>query len=300
MKLLLLGSTGQVGSAIMRLTPKDWFVTAWSRAEVNFADTPAVRKKLNEFGRESGAPDFIINASAYTKVDLAESNAIEAAKVNADLPKTLAEAAKAWGARLIHYSTDYVYPGDSGEPYRENDQPGPLGIYGKTKLMGDLAIEASTCDYLIFRTAWVYAATGKNFLLTMLNLAKDKTELRVVADQVGSPTFADDIAGATIEAMKLSLDMPIYPSGVYHLTNSGYTSWHGFADAIIQEAKRLKLPVATKQVTPIQTKEYPTPAKRPANSRLNLQKIETVFGIRPRPWQEAMKEVIATVAKGTK
>lgn len=299
MKILLLGSTGQVGSAIQRLLPPEWHLTGWSRADVDFSDTAAVRKKLNEHARASGGPDAIINAAAYTKVDLAESNPVEATKVNVDLPKALAEAAKAWGCPLIHYSTDYVYPGDGDQPYREGDQTGPLSIYGKTKLLGDQAVEASTCDHLIFRTSWVYAATGKNFLLTMLNLAKDKPELRVVADQIGSPTFADDIAGSTLEALQLAMKMPIFPSGIYHLANSGYVSWHGFAAAIIEEGKRLGMPVATQKVVPIQTREYPTPAKRPANSRLDTQKITTVFSIRPRPWQDAMKEVVAKVAKGT-
>lgn len=297
MKLLLLGSTGQIGTAIRRLVPEEWQVTAWSRADLDFSDTAAVRKKLNELARHGAAPDFIVNAAAYTKVDLAESNPVEATRLNVDLPKVLAEAAKAWGARLVHYSTDYVYSGEAIAPYREGDAAEPVNLYGKTKLLGDQAIMASSCDYLIFRTSWVFGTDGRNFLLTILQHAREKSELRVVSDQVGAPTFADDIAGSTIEAMKLALAMPIFPSGVYHLTNSGETSWHGFAEAIVNEAKRAGMTLKASRVVPIQTREYPTPARRPASSRLDLQKIATVFAIRPRSWTEAMKEAIATIAR---
>lgn len=298
MQILLLGSTGQIGSAILRLAPEEWRITAWNRADLDFSDTAAVRKKLNEHARAHGSPDTIINCAAYTQVDLAESNPVDATKLNVDLPKALAEAARVWGCPLIHYSTDYVYAGDGDEPHLESDPTGALNIYGKTKLLGDQAIQASGADHLIFRTSWVYSASGRNFLLTMLKQGREKAELRVVNDQIGSPTLADDIAGSTIEAVKLALKMPIYPSGVYHLANRGFTSWHGFAEAIFREARALGLKLAVNNVRPIPTREYPTPARRPLNSRLDTGKITTVFSIRPRAWEEALKETVAKAVKG--
>lgn len=306
MKILLLGCKGQVGSAILKHAPESWEITPWSRTDVDFADTNALRAKINDYGRAMsgvvGPPDYIINTAAYTKVDLAESNPVEAAKLNTDLPKLLAEVAKKWGSKLIHYSTDYVYDGLGESPRREDDLTDPQNIYGKTKLMGDQAVEKSGCQYLIFRTSWVYAATGKNFVLTMLQHARQKPVLRVVSDQIGSPTSADDIAQMTIQAVSEAEQIVNsangqFPSGVYHLANNGFTSWHGFTEAILKVAKQEGLAIATTKVEPIATKDYPTPAKRPLNSRLDTSRLQETFRVTPRPWQDALKDVIRAITK---
>lgn len=298
MKILLLGSAGQVGKAMLRQIPKDWSVSAWSRADVDHSDPLAVRLKLDEYARSGGVPDYIVNCAAYTQVDLAESHSLEATRLNVDLPTALAEVSKSWGSRLVHYSSDYVYSGEGSGPYSESDRTGPINRYGHTKLLGDQAVQASGADSIIFRTSWIFGSTGRNFLLTMLKLGRDKEELRVVSDQVGSPTLADDLAGGTLEAMKLAARMPIFPSGVYHFTNSGFTSWHGFAEAIFRESRSLGVPVKVRRVLPIPTHDYPTPARRPLNSRLDCTKSNSAFGLRPRSWEEALKETVALAVKG--
>src|SRR5690606_30920524 len=234
------------------------------------------------------APDVVVNAAAYTAVDRAESERDAAFRANAQAPAALAAACARRDALLVHYSTDYVFDGTGTRPYREDDPVAPLGVYGESKLAGEQAILASGARHMIFRTAWVYADRGSNFMLTMLRLAGERDELRVVADQFGTPTPAALIADTTAAI----LDRPSTASGLWHLTAGDGTSWHGFAEAIVERAHALGRIERQPRILPIATADYPTPARRPAYSRLDCSRLERDWGISLPGWQTALAAVL--------
>ena len=282
MNILLAGRNGQVGWELQRTLQPVGKVTAVGHAELDLADAAAVRRKLDEV-----RPDVIVNAAAYTAVDKAESEPEQANAVNAAAPALLAQEAARRGALLIHYSTDYVYDGAKAAPYVETDPTNPLGAYGRSKLAGEEGIRASGCDHLIFRTSWVYAARGANFLRTILRLAAEREELRIVMDQIGAPTWARLIAEATALALRQALAERRhgrFESGLFHLACAGETSWHGFASAIVASRSGLRV----KTVTPITTADYPLPAPRPANSRLDTSAFRARFGLALPDWRDCL------------
>lgn len=280
MRLLLTGSSGQVGSALLRTLPVLGQVIARSRPALDLANPDSIRQAVRE-----AKADVIVNAAAYTAVDQAEKEEALAMAVNRDGPSILAEEAARRGALLVHFSTDYVFDGERRSPYEETDATNPLNTYGRSKLAGERAIQRSGCRHLIFRTSWVYSNTGKNFLLTMLRLAREKKELRVVDDQHGAPTSARMLADAVPAAIEAVLRDPGL-AGVYHMTAQGSTTWCGFARAIVGTR-------AT--VVPIRSDEYPTPARRPSNSVLDNAKLEKTFGILLPSWEAGLSGVLARV-----
>jgi dTDP-4-dehydrorhamnose reductase len=239
------------------------------------------------------APDVVVNAAAYTAVDRAESEPDAAFRANAEAPRSIADACAQRDALLLHYSTDYVFDGRGTLPYREGDPTAPLGIYGASKLAGEQAVRDSGARHLILRTAWVYAAHGKNFLRTMLRLAAERDELRVVADQVGSPTPAALIADVSANV----LQRPPPGSGTWHLTATGDTSWCGFAGAIIDGAHARGLVARRPHITPIATADYPTPAARPAYSVLDTTALQHDFDLRLPPWQDGLGQVLDSIVR---
>lgn len=296
MKILLFGGNGQVGTELRRSLAPLGQVVATTRSgkfddgaacEVADFDSPdqlaGLIKRI--------APDVVVNAAAYTAVDRAEDDAAAAFRANAEAPGAIAAACAARHALLIHYSTDYVFDGTGARPYREDDPTAPLGVYGASKLAGEQAVRDSGVRHFIFRTAWVYAAHGKNFLLTMLRLAKERDELRVVGDQIGTPTSAWLIAYATAAAIGSSRK-----SGLWHLTASGQTSWHGFAESIVRQAYESELIARAPNVVPIATADYPTRAARPAYSVLDNAAFQRDFGIELPNWHEGMVQVLDELA----
>jgi dTDP-4-dehydrorhamnose reductase len=288
MKILLLGNHGQVGFELQRTLAPLGEVLPYDQDIANFLEPPSLRSMV-----QSIKPQVIVNAAAYTAVDQAESDAGSCEAINAEGPALLAEEARRLNCLLVHYSTDYVYEGSKGSPYIENDAVGPLGVYGRSKLAGDRAIQHSGVEHLIFRTAWVYGARGKNFLLTMLRLAKEKPELRIVSDQIGAPTWSRMIAEATAHAIARAVADPAKYSGVYHLTAAGETNWCGFAEAIFEQFALEWRPA----VVPITSEEYPIPAKRPAYSVLSNEKFARVFGLRLPDWRDQLA-LVAEEMKG--
>lgn len=281
MKILLFGKNGQVGWELNRCLQSLGEVVALGRDEADFSSPESLRKTIQEV-----SPDVIVNAVAYTAVDKAEEDEELAMAINGIAPGVLAEEALKQNALLVHYSTDYVFDGAKGSAYVEEDKPNPMNVYGRSKLAGEVAIQSSGCDYLIFRTAWVYSSRSSNFLLTMLRLARERDELSVVADQFGTPTWARMIAQVTSKIIGQipSSEWHEY-SGLYHLTASGKTSWHGFAQAIIDLARQDSSPVAVK---PISSVEYPTPAKRPDFSVLDCARLNHRFGLSLPEWRESL------------
>jgi len=292
MKILLLGANGQVGWELQRsLAPLGQLVIC-DRHSADLENPQA----LNELV-EREQPAVIVNAAAYTSVDKAESDVERARTVNAESVAVLAAAAHKLGAWLVHYSTDYVFSGNKPVAYLEDDPTAPLNVYGQTKLEGEQAIRASGCRHLILRTSWVYAARGGNFAKTMLRLAADREELRVVADQVGAPTSAELIADVTallLQRIAADATLAKTASGTYHLVASGSTSWHGYAQFVIGEAARLGMPlrVTPESIYPITAAEYPVPAQRPANSRLDNQKLQQTFGLELPQWEFHVKRML--------
>lgn len=291
-KILLLGANGQVGWELQRaLAPLAQLVVC-DRNKADLGDLPGLERLI-----AAEAPDVIVNAGAYTAVDKAESDAENARQVNADAVGVMARAAREANAWLVHYSTDYVFDGSGNTPFDEDAQTGPLGVYGQTKLEGEIAIRESGCRHLILRTSWVFASRGANFAKTMLRLAKDRDELRVIADQIGAPTSAELIADTTaLMLLKLSNDSDLNASasGTYHLVASGETSWHGYASYVVGEAIRLgqELRTTPERISPIATSEYPLPARRPANSRLANGKLQKTFGLVLPQWQYHVQRMI--------
>lgn len=276
MKILLTGRNGQVGWELERALAPLGELFAFDREGLDLGNPVQLASTLREI-----APEIIVNAAAYTAVDRAESEPEAAFAINAQAPGALAESARQLGALLIHYSTDYVFDGTKAEPYAEGDATNPLSVYGASKLAGEQIIRASGARHWIFRTSWVYAPRGKNFLLTMLRLAREGKPLRVIDDQFGAPTSAAMIARATAQAVARS---PVPASGLYHMTAAGRTSWHGFACAILRECG------LDNPVTPIPAADYPLPAKRPANSLLDNRRLAASFGIRLPNWEEGLRE----------
>ena len=295
MKILLFGQGGQVGWELQRaLSPLGEIVTLdhdsrhlaadFSQPEQLAATVEAVR------------PDLIVNAAAHTAVDKAESEPDLARAINATAPGVLARCAAQRGAWLVHYSTDYVFDGSGSLPRDEDAPAAPLNVYGQTKLEGEQLIRASGCRHLIFRTSWVYAARGGNFARTMLRLAGERNRLSVIDDQIGAPTGADLLADLTAHAVRVAQVRPEV-TGLYHAVAAGETSWHGYARHVIQWARDHGhvLQTAPQDVAPILTSAYPTPARRPLNSRLATDRLQTTFGLRMPPWQTGVERMLTEV-----
>jgi dTDP-4-dehydrorhamnose reductase len=290
-KLLVLGAAGQVGRELCRLTwPVGTAIVAIDRPGIDIAEPGAVAAALAH-----ERPDIVLNAAAYTAVDRAESEPDAAWAANCAGPANLATGCAEAHIPLIHLSTDYVYDGSKAGPYREDDPVNPLGIYGKSKEAGDRAIREVLPEHVILRTAWVYSAHGQNFVKTMLRLAAERPALRVVADQTGSPTSAADIAGAIQEIVR-QIRAGNTRWSTYHFGGAGAATWHAFAEAIFAEATPWRGPPPP--VEAIATADYPTPARRPLNSVLDCTKIGEAFGITPRPWREALAEIIRELFEG--
>ncbi len=297
MKILLLGAAGQVGTELRRtLVALGDLVLATRNGKLPFgaaceaADLDAPESLRSLILRTM--PDVVVNAAAYTAVDRAESESEAAFRANAEAPAHLADACKACDALFVHYSTDYVFDGTGTRPYREDDPTAPVGVYGASKLAGEEAVRSSGARHLILRTAWVYAAHGSNFLLTMLRLARERDRLKVVADQQGSPTSAGLIADTTARI----LERGVAQSGIRHLTASGQTSWHGFAEAIFAAAIARGVLERAPVVDPIGTSDYPTPARRPAYSVLDNRRLQTEYAIELPDWRDGLGRVIAELA----
>ncbi|MBW7470476.1 dTDP-4-dehydrorhamnose reductase [Marinobacter sp. M216] len=286
MMILVTGSDGQVGYELLRALAPYGRVTGLTRADGDLSNAATVGALLDKY-----QPRCIVNAAAYTAVDQAESDPTAAEALNSRLPSQLAAWAKANDASLIHYSTDYVYDGSGSRPWKEDDPVGPLSVYGKTKLAGDQAIIDADIGAVIFRTSWVYGARGRNFMLTMLKLAQERDELNVVADQWGTPTPAWLIAQVTSVAVRENLREKGSFKGLYHLTCRGDTNWCDFARTIMTDARALgvALKISLERVKPIPTMEYPAPAPRPLNSRLDVARLEQALGLELPHWEEALQ-----------
>lgn len=287
MKILLIGKNGQVGWELRRTLSPLAEVVAVDYPEIDFSDVAALRRLVAE-----ARPEVVVNAAAYTAVDKAETEKVLCHQINATGPGVLAEEASKLGALIVHYSTDYVFDGTKPTPYVETDQPNPLGAYGESKLAGDDAVRASGADHLIFRLCWVYGARGQNFMLTMQRLAREREKLRVVRDQWGCPTWSRMIAEITALALKQVAPSKARSdySGEYHLAASTHTSWHGFASRIIEMMPETER--KCREVEGIPTAEYPTPAKRPAYSVLNCDKLQKTFGLRLPDWETSLRQVL--------
>jgi dTDP-4-dehydrorhamnose reductase len=296
-KILVFGRIGQVGWELRHKLACLGQVIAIEYPEVDFTKSDTIRAAVR-----AAEPAVIINAAAYTAVDKAEIDPEMATAINATAPGVIAEEARRLGSLVVHYSTDYVYDGSKQGPYVETDAPNPTNVYGRTKLAGDQAIQSVGGDYLILRTSWVYGARGSNFLLTMLRLAQERSELQIVDDQFGAPTSSECIAQATTNI----LAQVLAPSGggldgrsgIYNLTSTGKTSWFGFAQALLTKAAPtygFKVPT----LLPIKTSEFPRPAQRPANSCLSCERLGQTFGVTLPPWEDALSLVLETLAEGT-
>ncbi|MBT5222755.1 MAG: dTDP-4-dehydrorhamnose reductase [Gammaproteobacteria bacterium] len=285
MKILLLGKNGQLGWELQRSLAPLGEVIALDRNSQDFCGDLIRLEDLAATIRQI-KPAIIVNAAAYTAVDKAESETELAQTINADAVAVLAQEAKLLDAWLVHFSTDYVFAGNGTRAWQETDKTGPLNIYGVTKLAGEKAIQESACKHLIFRTSWVYGARGNNFAKTMLRLATERDSLTVIRDQVGAPTGADLIADVTAHAVRTVQVAPEL-SGLYHLVAAGETSWHGYACYVIKTAQKMgqKLKITVDAIAPVATSAFPTPAKRPENSRLNTGKVEANFALTLPHWQ---------------
>jgi dTDP-4-dehydrorhamnose reductase len=307
--ILLTGMNGQVGRELNRMLPSFGDVTALDRHQLDLSKPEEIRSVIRAV-----RPTLIVNAAAYTAVDKAESDEAAARAINAEAPAVIAEEAKKLGASLIHYSTDYVFDGSKTTPYEESDATNPQNVYGKTKLDGEHAIQQSGASHLIFRTAWVYAKQGRNFLLTILRLATQREELRIVRDQIGAPTLSREIAKSTADILAQIYGREHSPlsmaevSGIYHMTASGDTSWCDFAKAILEEATMTaadtpwfaaatnNLPLVTRRVIPITTDEFPTPARRPAYSVLSNARLARTFSLQLPDWRTQLHSVFADLS----
>lgn len=288
MRILLIGAQGQVGQDLQKTLPIQGNVEAVDRSHLDLTDAASIRDVIREL-----APGVIVNAAAYTAVDKAEVEQTLAHSINAVAPGVMAEEAQKLGAFLIHISTDYVFDGRKNTPYLEDDTPNPQGVYGESKLLGEHQVQQICERHAILRTAWVYGVKGKgNFVKTMLRLGADRKELKVVMDQVGTPTWSFDIA-QTIASLigHVNSDHPPQ-SGVYHFTNSGVTSWYDFSVAIFEEARLMEIPLSIKSVVPITTAEYPLPASRPAYSVLSNQKLSATLNAAPAHWRCRLRKML--------
>ena len=304
-RILVTGKNGQVGFELLRSLSGQGEVIAVGRDEMDLSDPDSIRRAVREI-----RPDLIVNAAAYTAVDQAEAEPELAFAINGTAPGILAEEAKRLGAALIHYSTDYVFDGTKTSPWTEDDVPRPLSVYGSTKLAGERAIQAVDVPHLILRTSWVYGARGKNFLLTVLRLAKERDELSIVDDQIGAPTWCREIARATADILKrLGYGQAGFASacaerrGIYNVTAAGQTSWHGFTAAILANAASLRpidAALALDRVPalkPIPTEQYPLPAARPRYSVLANAKLRGAFGVAMPDWKASLAECMSSAAR---
>lgn len=291
MNILLLGKNGQLGWELQRSLVPLGAVTALGHAEADFAQPGQVAALVR-----AQRPDVIVNAAAWTAVDQAESEQDAARLVNATTPGAIAHEAARLGALLVHYSTDYVFDGSGERPWREEDTPAPLSVYGATKLEGEQAIQQSGCRHLILRTSWVYAARGGNFAKTMLRLAQERERLTVIADQWGAPTGAELLADVSAHAITHLRRRP-EDGGLYHGAAAGATTWHAYASHVIACAQELRvdLPIKAAEIAPIPTSAYPTPARRPHNSRLDCSKLQAAFGLALPPWQQGVERMLAEI-----
>ncbi|MEG5039554.1 MULTISPECIES: dTDP-4-dehydrorhamnose reductase [unclassified Microcoleus] len=290
MKILLAGGSGQLAQELQPILLSSGEVIAVDRTRLDLSQPESIRQAMAEI-----QPDLVVNAGAYTAVDKAESEPELANAVNGIAPGILAEECEKLGASLMHFSTDYVFDGSHGSAYLETDSTNPLGTYGKSKLAGEEAIRKAGNRHIIIRTAWVYGNGGKgNFVKTMLRLGKEREEIRVVADQIGSPTWTGDLSAATSQIIPL---LGSESFGTYHYTNSGVCSWYDFAIAIFEEAAQLGFPLKIQRVIPITTAEYPTPAKRPAFSVLSTVKISALLGTYPPHWRQGLRQMLAREVK---
>lgn len=293
--ILLIGKNGQVGWELERLLGSLGPLVSLDVPDIDLADPESIRSVVR-----AQRPRLVVNAAAYTAVDKAEEERELAMAVNGVAPGLLAEEMKRSGGALVHYSTDYVFDGEKSAPYREDDRPNPVNEYGRTKLAGEEAVRAVAAPHLIFRTSWVYGARGQNFLLTMLRLFRQREELRIVADQIGAPTWSRLIAEVTVQVLRCSGavgDPSALPrtDGLYHLTAGGATSWYGFAESIreLDPARETQL---VRRLVPISTGEFPTWARRPRNSRLDCSHFCRTFGISLPRWDDSLGQVMGQIA----
>ncbi len=306
-RILLTGVNGQVGQELQRTLVPLGEVIGVDRKTMDLASSTSIRQVISEV-----KPDLIVNAAAYTAVDKAETETELANSINAVAPTIMAEEAQRLGATLIHISTDYVFDGRKNTPYTEQDATNPVSVYGQSKLAGEEGIRQTGATHIILRTAWVYGTHGKsNFVKTMLRLFAEREEVRVVADQVGTPTGANDIAQAIHAIACRCPNMTELPqlsqeqaseftfTGIYHFTNSGVASWYDFAVAILEEAKQLGYPLKVQRIVPITTIEYPTPALRPAYSVLSGKKISAVLGTHPSHWRQGLRQMLVEFSSCT-
>ena len=282
MKVLVLGRDGQLGSALKAISPSTYKTTFLSRTDVDLSDLSSLRKAVLSY-----RPVLVVNAAAYTAVDRAETEESMAFRVNAEAPGVIASACNEIGAVLIHFSTDYVFDGDAKLPYREDAPTNPLGTYGQSKLAGEIAVSKASERYIIIRTAWLYSLNGQNFLKTMLRLARSDEEVRVVSDQIGSPTFASDLAYVTWSIIDSLLHKQIGNFGLYHVANYGAISWHRFASEIFEIIGLNDIAVKS-----ILTTEYPTPAPRPRFTALSCDLVNDIFGITMPDWRDAVSRCL--------
>jgi len=300
-RILLTGISGQVGGDLLPLLQPVGTVIAPLRSDLDLAEARSVYRFVMQ-----QRPDWIVHPAAYTAVDKAEGEPGLAYAINAEAPRALGAAAAELGIPVIHFSTDYVFNGAGTKPWSETDATGPLGVYGATKLAGEQALAASGAAHLIFRTSWVYSGRGRNFLLTILRLAQQKDELRVVDDQHGAPTWSGDLARMVLHVMKRMMKQCTAASvaaqdavravqGVYHAANSGEATWFSFAQEFLRVAVEACPGAKIARLVPIPTSEYPTPARRPANSRLDCSRLQQVFGFTMPPWQQSAAAVVSEI-----
>ncbi|MDO5290476.1 MAG: dTDP-4-dehydrorhamnose reductase [Pseudomonadota bacterium] len=296
MNILLLGKNGQVGWELQRALAPLGQVQALDRAGADGLRGDLAEPESLAATVRALKPQVIVNAAAYTAVDKAESEPELARRINADAPAVLAQEAAACGALLVHYSTDYVFDGSGSTPWQEGDTTGPLSVYGATKLAGEQAIAASGCAHLVFRTSWVYARRGGNFAKTMLRLAQTREQLSVINDQWGAPTGAELIADITAHAIAQTRQQPA-KAGLYHLAAGGFTTWHEYAKHVIALARKAQsaINIIANEVLPIATSAYPTPARRPHNSRLDTRRLQAAFGLTLPPWQAGVQRMLADI-----
>ncbi|OOF67561.1 dTDP-4-dehydrorhamnose reductase [Rodentibacter caecimuris] len=287
-KFLITGANGQVGYSLTQQLQGKHKILATDRGDLDITDQSAVKNVVENF-----LPDVIINAAAYTAVDRAETEVELSEAINVKGPQYLAEAAKSIGAAILHISTDYVFDGQRTGKYKETDDTDPQGIYGKTKLAGEQAVVKANDKFIVLRTAWVFGEHGNNFVKTMLRLSKVRDSLGVVGDQIGGPTYAGDIATTLVNIAEKIIVGEEIQYGIYHFTGEPYVSWYDFAKVIFDKAVSQNVLEKSPLLKAITTADYPTPAKRPANSCLDLTKIQQVFGIQPSDWKKALKNIRA-------
>lgn len=295
MRILLSGGTGQLGRALASTLPAIGDLSAPTRTELDLQHSTTIHRVLGMV-----CPDLIINAAAYTAVDKAESEPDMAMAVNGEAPGIMADWAAQNGAAILHYSTDYVFDGTGKTPWREDDPTGPINVYGKSKRAGEIAIAKSGAPHLVIRTSWVYDAQGPNFLRTILRLAGERNRLQIVDDQIGAPTPAWWLAKASAQIIAENQSFTGNRGGLLHAAPAGQTSWHGFAEAIVEGARNRGVSLTVEAIEPLPSSAYPTPADRPRNSMLCLDHLNEVFGVRPPHWRDVLSPVLDQVALNAK